>query len=424
MAHRTWSLSPVLSLLWLWSATASAADRRTPVVEAVEAATPAVVTVEVQVERQNPFFGWGPTVSAGAGSGVIIHPNGLVLTNAHVVEGARDITVHTNDGGAFGAAVVAMEADLDLAVLQVEDAPSLPTIALGSSSDLMLGESVIAIGNAMGLGLTVSTGVVSSIRRDVEVRPGLHQSFIQTDAAINPGNSGGALVNIEGKLIGINTAIRQDAEGIGFAIPVDRARKIADDLVSFGSVRAPWLGLAVEDLDDRVLRGTPLADGAVVVTWTADGGPARAGGVVPGDLLCEVDGLPIASRADLNSRLAERAPGDRVAITLYRKGKRMKVSLDTASVPRDAGHELLVSVLGVTVAAQDGLLVVTRASAGGTWAKAHLQPGDAVVAADGRPLKTTDDLEAALGRARGQHRGTVLLTVRRGRYQGHVEVEI
>jgi serine protease Do len=401
-----------------------AADRRTPVVEAVEAATPAVVTVEVQVERQNPFFGWGPTLSEGAGSGVIIHPNGLVLTNAHVVEGAREIVVHTVDGGAFAAAVVALEADLDLAVLQVEGAPSLPTIELGSSEDLMLGETTIAIGNAMGLGLTVSTGVVSSIRRDVEVRPGLHQSFIQTDAAINPGNSGGALVNIEGKLIGINTAIRQDAEGIGFAIPVDRARKIAEDLVSYGSVRAPWLGIAVDDVDTRLLHNTPLASGAVLVSWVADSGPGHAAGIAAGDLLCQVDGRAISSRADLNSRLAERSPGDKVSVTLYRQGKRMQVAVPTAAVPREAGKTLLAAVLGVTVTPRSGLLVVARATPNGTWTRARLLPGDAIVAADGRPVRTVEELETALERARAQHRGTALLTVRRGRYQGHVEIDI
>lgn len=218
----------VLLALTLHGTPAMAAERRTPVVEAVERATPAVVTIETQVSQSSPFAAlYGAPRSSSAGSGVVIDSDGVVLTNAHVVEGALSIEVHTNDGRSWPAVVLAMESELDLAVLRLEGARDLPQIAMADSDALLLGEPAIAIGNPYGLGLTVSTGIVSSVQRDVEIRSGLYQSYIQTDAAINPGNSGGALVNIHGELIGINTAIRADAEGIGFAIPVNRARKIA-----------------------------------------------------------------------------------------------------------------------------------------------------------------------------------------------------
>ncbi|MEQ1506912.1 MAG: trypsin-like peptidase domain-containing protein, partial [Myxococcota bacterium] len=357
------------------------------------------------------------------GSGVVIDASGIVLTNAHVVEGARAITVTSSTGSAWTAQVVALEQDTDLAVLRVVGAPKLPTIELGSSTDLMLGEPVIAIGNPLGLGLTVSTGVVSSIDRDVEIRSGLHQTFIQTDAAINPGNSGGALVNIDGQLIGINTAIRADAQGIGFAIPVDRATKIAGDLVNYGSIRAPWLGIELVDLDARRLQGTRLAAGAVLVSEVRKDGPAGAV-LQPGDLIVTVDGHPVASRADLNARLAARKPGDASVVGYDRKGAGGQATVTSRSLPADAGAAAIEGRLGIAVAPAGGGLGVTIASATGSWTAARLRVGDVIVAVDGQPVADVAGLAAALARALTQHRGAALFTVRRGQYQGHVEVEL
>jgi serine protease Do len=401
---------------WLLVLEGWAVDRRTPVVMAVEKATPAVVTVEVEVERQSPFmFGWGTTLASSEGSGVVIEPGGVVLTNAHVVEGAVGIRIRTSSGSSYAASVVALERDTDLAVLRAEGAESLPAIEVGTSRDLMLGETVIAIGNPLGLGLTVSTGVVSSVDRDVEIRPGLHQTFIQTDAAINPGNSGGALVNLEGKLIGINTAIRADAQGIGFAIPIDRASKIAADLVSYGSVRAPWLGVELLDLDRR--------GGGVLVVGVDPEGPAVKSLAV-GDLVTSVAGHAVTSRADVNARLADLKPGDSVPVAYHRDNRAAQVTVASKALPDTIGSRVLKQSVGVSVALVEGRLSVTGASAQGSWARAGLRVGDVILAVDGRRVKSSAELEAAVRTAVGQHRAAALFTVQRGRYQGHVPVEL
>ena len=400
---------------------AHAADRRTPVVLAVERATPAVVTVEVEVERQNPWSFWGGRqLAASEGSGVVIRKEGVVLTNAHVVEGARTVHVRLADGRRLEARVMALEADLDLAVLRVQGGGSLPTITVGDSDDLMLGETAIAIGNPLGLGLTVSTGVVASTGRDVEIQPGITQTFVQTDAAINPGNSGGALVNINGELIGINTAIRADAEGIGFAIPVNRAIKIAADLVDFGSVQAPWLGA---DLDDAQLRSRRAV---VVVTAVLQAGPAGRAGMRPGDVITHVDGRAVASRADLNARLAERNPGATLKLTLLRDGRTASLSVRSTAVPTDAGVTVAKSVLGIELSRASGGqgVVVSRASASGVWVREGLRAGDIIVAIDGRNVQSDDDVFAILQRAKAQHRGAALFTLRRGSQFGRLRLPL
>jgi S1-C subfamily serine protease len=200
----------------------STASRSNPVVEVAARAAPAVVSIGCEVPTQSPFqiFYSGRSTSTSQGSGAVIRADGVVLTNAHVVEGATRITATLPDETSYEATVVGLDSELDLAVLQLEGAQGLPTIPLGSSSDLLLGETVIAIGNPFGLGHTLTTGVVSSRSRTLEVGERVFQDYVQTDAGINPGNSGGPLLNIHGELIGINTAIRRDAENIGFAIPV------------------------------------------------------------------------------------------------------------------------------------------------------------------------------------------------------------
>jgi S1-C subfamily serine protease len=413
-----WTLLPLLAL----APPALAADdlRRTPVVEAVQRATPAVVAIEVEVAPSNPFA----ASHVSAGSGVIIRADGVVLTNAHVVEGARAIRANLEDGTAYEAEVLALDADLDLAVLQLKGASGLPVVELADSDALMLGETAIAVGNPLGLGMTVSIGVVSSVEREVQLRQGIAQTFIQTDAAINPGNSGGALIDIHGRLIGVNTAIRADAEGIGFAIPVNRARKVADDLVHYGTVRGPWLGCDVTDIDRRRLRGTPLDEGAVLVTRVWPGSAAHRAGVEPGDLLFEIDGSRVRSRADLNARLADRAPGDSLRARWVHDGAVASSTLRTTDLPATTGEQSLTGIVGIEVEPSSKGLLVTAARVDGSWAKARLRAGDLILGADGRRLRTLDDLLQAIQRARAQHRPQVLFAVQRGRYQGYMAVEI
>ncbi len=420
---RRWAGAVAVGLGLLATHPAWAADRRTPVVDAVARAMPSVLIVEVEVERHSPFR-LGATVASSQGTAVVFDPRGVLLTNAHVVEGARSVRVRTEEGESWEATVMALDADLDLAVLQVRGAPQLEPIAMGDSDDVLLGETVIAIGNPLGLGLTVSTGVVSSLRRELEVREGAHQSFLQTDAAINPGNSGGALVNVEGELIGINTAIRADAEGIGFAIPVNRAAKVAADLLYYGTVRAPWLGFDVTDVDNRRLSGTVLADGAVFVDRVWASSPADKAGLRAGDLVYRIDGRPVVSRADLNARLAERAPGDEVAVGFARGGQARELRVMSTDVPDIVVAGSMEDVLGITVTPGEGGLVVNTAEADGSWAKARLRPGDVILGADGQSLSSEAQLLQSIRRARAQHRASVLFTVQRGRYLGHMAVRV
>ena len=413
------------TLMTLWTGTALAAGpRETPVVQAIEASAPAVVSIATELPVQSPFLFTRGGTATSDGSGVIIDARGLVLTNAHVVSGAMSITAHDAQGRDWPAHVVGLDADLDLAVLQLEGAHGLSPITLGTSGDLLLGEPAIAIGNPYGLGLTVSTGIVSSVSREVEIQRGVFQEYVQTDAAINPGNSGGALVNIHGELIGINTAIHAEGEGIGFAIPVDRARKIAGDLALYGEVQVPWLGVDLEDISTSRLRGTPLSEGAVQVTRVYAQGPGDQGGLAVGDLVYKVDGRPVHSRADLNAYLASQTRGGTVTVALARQGTLEQRRVETGAIPQDLPQRLLSETLGISVRASQSGLVVDKASAQGTWIRSGLRVGDLVVAVNGSPVRSARDLATALERAKAGHRPSALFTIRRGRFTGTITLAI
>ena len=409
-------------VLMLLLAAASADPRRTPVVQAVERAAPAVVTLDVEVVDPSPFRFFGARTSASEGSGVIIHGSGIVLTNAHVVDGASRVTVHGTDGQQWTADVLALDTALDLAVLQIPSVEGLPVISVGDSDDLLLGEPAIALGNAYGLGMTVSTGVVASVGRDMHVGSGPVQTYIQTDAAINPGNSGGALVNIHGELIGINTFIHQSAEGIGFAIPVNRARKIAEDLLNHGEVKLPWLGLDLVDVGPRRLRGLPA--GAILVDGIHRVGPAHASDLEVGDLIVELGGHPTVTRADLNARMAERASGDPVTLGIIRDGTPTTTRLAGIDPPADLGRLSRRQGLGIEVQAAGDALRITRMTTSGGAAVARLQAGDLLVAIDGVRIRTPAELEAQLARIKAQHRSSATLVVVRDRTRGAVNVGI
>ena len=411
--------------MFLLCAAAMASDRLTPTVVAVQHAAPAVVAIETEVTVSNPwFFGPSQFETTSQGSGVLIDSAGIVLTNAHVVQGANDISVHLADGEALDARLIGMEADLDLAVLSVRAEHELPTITLGTSSDLLLGEPVIAIGNPYGLGQTVSTGVVSSVSREVEIQQGIFQDYVQTDAAINPGNSGGALVNIDGELIGINTAIHAQGEGIGFAIPVDRAHKVAQDLMLYGKVKVPWLGLDLGDLSRRRLVGTPLEAGAVVVDAVHDDSPAARAGLETGDLLYKADGRPIHSRADLNAYLSQMDPGTKVTLSLYRGTRPLKVSITTSEFPEGLVDTVIGTTMGISLEPTRAGLVVEVLDPQGTWADAGLKTGDVILAVNGQAIKKPEDLRSALVDAKSGHRSSATFTIARGNHRGSVTLRI
>jgi serine protease Do len=407
-----------------------AAARRTPVVQAVERAAPAIVAISAQVRIRNPFrqygddpFGWvdeffGPRErrAATVGSGVLIDPRGFIVTNEHVVAGAAQVKIQLADEREFMAKVVGADARFDIAVLKVDTRAALPTVRVGTARDLMPGETVIAIGNPFGLSHTVSTGVVSALHRQVAINKERScEDCIQTDAAINPGNSGGALLNINGELIGINAAIRANANNIGFAIPVDRAKAIVDDLVRFGKVRFGWLGITPRDLG----RGRGVA-----VVAVDQGSPAQRAGVVPGDVMVALGNQPLRRAQDYLDRTAKVLPGDELTLKLTRGVVKLRaVWLSPAEATRRAQSRLGLEV-AVRVDRRDGSsgLQVTRVHHGGLAALVGIRPGDWVRGINHRALRTPADLRTALSGVRPG--SDALFTIQRGPYVWYVPLQL
>lgn len=310
--------------------------------------TPTVVSITVTTEAKSGskdfqeffhFFGPEfkfktpePTPERGAGSGVIITPDGYILTNNHVVENAEknSIKVTLSDKRGFDAKLMGTDPTTDLAVLKIE-AKDLPAAVLGNSDNLQVGEWVLAIGNPFGLNSTVTAGIVSYIGRgdrgEINLRRDQYgiENFIQTDAAINPGNSGGALVNLKGEVIGINTAIATRTggyEGYGFAIPITLAKTVAEDLINTGKVRRGYLGVQIETVNATMAKANGLDKAkGVIVQKLQEGSAAGAVGVMAGDIILAVDGREVNAANELQSIIARKHPGDVITLTLYRDGK-------------------------------------------------------------------------------------------------------
>ena len=397
--------------------------RRTPVVAVVEKVAPAVVNISAEstVREADPFFGmFGIGTERPAqslGSGFIIDRNGIVVTNAHVIEGASRITVTLLDGRELDADVLGSDRDADIAVLKVK-ASNLPAIPLGKSSDLMIGETVIAIGNPFGLSNTVTAGLLSAQGRTVPSERGerVFTDFLQTDASINPGNSGGPLVNIGGDVIGINTAIIQGASGIGFAIPADRARRVIDDLLRFGELQPLWTGARLLSLDPELARRYGISEkrGALVFKVFPDS-PAAAAGLQEKDVIVSAGGHAVASREDVTTALYTAAAGSPVDLEVHRGGRTVKVAVKAVRPPQGLGLQVLEQTVGLSVdEVRGGGLNVRRVTSGSPAERRGLRPGDVILGANGQRTDTTE----ALGREilRGLDRGGVLLSVQRGRY--------
>jgi len=403
---------------------AGTAARRTPVVAVAEKISPAVVNISAEstVHEVDPFFGifFGPTTRSAQslGSGLIIDASGIVVTNAHVIEGASRILVTTLDGRELEADLLGSDRDADLAVLKVKaEGRSLPAVPLGHSADLMIGETVIAIGNPFGLSHTVTTGVLSARGRTVPSERGerLFTDFLQIDASINPGNSGGPLVNILGDVIGINTAIISGASGIGFAIPADRARRVVDDLLRFGELRPLWTGARLLTLDAELAQRYGLFDrrGALVFKVYPDS-PAADAGLAEQDVIVAVDGQPVISREDVTTAFYTAAAGAPLRLDVRRGDRSLKISLRAVPPPEGLGLRFLETSVGLVVEESRGRLAVKRVTPGSLADRRGLRAGDLILGANGQEVDSTE----ALGRevVRGIDRGGLLLAVGRGRY--------
>src|SRR3989454_1494906 len=303
--------------------------RRTPIVVVAHDVLPAVVNIQTEstIRRRevDPFFdpfgffgGRDRTfTSQSLGSGFIWSSDGIIVTNNHVVEGASRITVNFNDGSQLPARLIGVDPDSDVAVLRV-DARRLLAAQIGTSSDLMIGETVVAVGNPFGLSGTVTTGVVSALGRSVPSKEAgrTFTDFIQTDASINPGNSGGPLLNIEGKVVGINTAIYANAQGIGFAIPVDRARKVVQDLLRYGQVHSAWIGAVTATITPEEAKRTGVrATRGAVVARVFGGSPAQSAGLRTGDVITAGGGKAVDSREAFSTFTATVPSGQPVQVS-------------------------------------------------------------------------------------------------------------
>ena len=283
------------------------------------------------------FFGeQGNEAQAGLGSGVIVSATGFVLTNNHVVEGADEIEVVLNDSRHAVAKVIGTDPDTDLAVLKIE-LDKLPVIVLGNSDSLQVGDQVLAIGNPFGVGQTVTGGIVSALGRN-QLGINTFENFIQTDAAINPGNSGGALVDINGNLLGINTAIYSrsgGSMGIGFAIPVSTARLVMDGLVKDGQVTRGWIGVEPNDLSVELAEtfGVKARHG-VIITGVLQNGPAAQAGIRPGDVVTGVAGKDVGNVSELLSIVAGLKPGVASKFSLQRRDDKMELEVTPGVRPR------------------------------------------------------------------------------------------
>ena len=314
---------------------------------AAKKAAPAVVSINSsKAVRNNPhgndpwfrfFFGDpGGQSQSSLGSGVIVSPQGYVLTNNHVVESADAIEVVLNDKRRTQAQVVGTDPDTDLAILKI-DLPRLPVIVLGNSDALQVGDQVLAIGNPFGVGQTVTSGIVSALGRN-QLGINTFENFIQTDAAINPGNSGGALVDVAGNLMGINTAIYSrsgGSMGIGFAIPTTTARLVLDSIVRDGEVRRGWIGVEPNELSPELSETFGVkADRGVLITGVLQGGPAAQAGVRPGDVIVAVAGQPVLNVAELLSGVAALKPGTAARFDVQRRGDKLALSVSPGLRPR------------------------------------------------------------------------------------------
>ncbi len=367
------------------------------------------------------------------GSGVIVSNDGYILTNNHVVDGASDIKVSLKDKREFKAQVVGTDPKTDLAVLKIP-ATGLTAITFGDSAKAQVGDFVLAIGNPFGVGETVTMGIISAMQRS-----GLgiedYEDFIQTDAAINPGNSGGALINVHGDLIGINTAILTGEEGggnegVGFAIPINMARGIMEQLVKSGKVSRGYIGVGIEAVTPDLAKafGMETPEGALVGEVEPDS-PGSKAGLQRGDIILSVDGQPVSDERDLRLRIAAMSPGQTVKLEIVRNGQKQTVSVTLAEFPdktatSSEGQPSSTALEGVQVdeltpqiAREIGLpagttgVVISDVDASSSAAEAGLQRGDVIQEVNRQPVSSVEQYEKAI-RATGN--GEVLLLINRG----------
>ncbi|MFN0063014.1 MAG: Do family serine endopeptidase [Myxococcaceae bacterium] len=399
----------------------------------VESTKSAVVNVEVQSKAQDgiaemfdgPFRDWfgfqGPNgrpngqrrefFRKGAGSGFLISPNGLVVTNNHVVENAVALRIKLDDGRTFDADVVGLDPMTDVAVLRLKQAPkNLPHVKFGDSDALRVGDWVVAIGNPFGLASSVSAGILSARAREIGAGP--YDDFLQTDAAINPGNSGGPLFNLAGEVVGINTAIVGGGTGIGFAVPSNLAKGLVPQLEKNGRVTRGWLGAYVQDLTPDIAQAlrVPVTQGAILARILPES-PAAGAGLRQDDVVVALDNIVVTSSRSLTRNVALKRPGSTVAVGFFRGPERRELRIKLGELPREGADT------GPRKAPNDsaspkklGLMLedsregkgafITAVAPGSPAQDADLREGMVVVEAAGKPIRNASELAAVLRSAK------------------------
>lgn len=439
-----------------------------PIVPIVKRASVAVVNIDVEKTAKrtispfpfddDPFFKhfFGDSFKEftrsvpmkGRGSGFIVSKEGQILTNNHVVDGVDKITVSLQlaDGSkkTYPAKIVGNDPTYDLAVIKIDPDESLPVLELGDSDALEVGEFVVAIGNPLGFEQSVTAGVISAKNRSIHTQDVNFDDFLQTDAAINPGNSGGPLLNMEGKVVGINTAIIPYAQGIGFAIPVNKAKEIMSDLVSFGRVKRGWLGVSVRGITPEMAKayGVEGTNGAMI-NDVFKGDPADKAGIKRGDVVVELNGTKIKDANDFVSRVRTLAPNSVARLQVVRKGKKMAFNVRLAernskgdgsvksseeesskSEAKTSGFDALkdfgiakVSPLTSSLKRQyrinsdsEGLVITELDKGSAAMADGDMREGDLIIEVNGREVKTAEDLRKAVG----NDKSVVLMIEREG----------
>ena len=348
-------------------------DRESAVVRAVRKVSPVVVNISTEFEvrkRTNPFSGFGfdsyfdsffrdfldPGFEhrykrTSLGSGVIIDgKRGFILTNEHVIKKTGTINVVLKDGREFSAQIVGADPDSDLAVLRIASKSPLPDIEMGDSDGIMIGETVFAIGNPFGFSNTVTTGVISATNRSFRVNETVYHDFIQTDASINPGNSGGPLLNINGELIGVNTAIYAKAQGIGFAIPINKAKRIVSDLIKYGEVVHAWIGITVQKIDERLSQYLNLSDKiGVLVKKVENNSPAYKAGIINGDIILSIGTTTIYSEKGYQTIMRDFSEGETIVVNVLRNGNKKRFTVKATVFPKELAMDLAYKLFGIAV---------------------------------------------------------------------------